>query len=264
MILKNDVKFNSEVFLVNKINKFHNAYYFSGDILSIDIGYLASNVISSLLTFVIFFICFRIYSRTPGATLAYKKWAQATFIIFIAVFIHVFVALTGTPNNSTKDSAESFRIFSAFLLSLGYFYFPIGVMYLTKDMGFGDINYETIKKIRSIFLSIIISLSIFFAILVPFFVIRKVLGIISNLVFSLIWVATIYNYNKIYENLKKLHFSWTIIYIGIICAFFNDFFSTLQNILDISLIYLTITFQLLMAIALIIGFFKLAKMVEAI
>ena len=79
--------------------------------MSIDTSYILSNAIGWIISFIVFFISFRIYKNTQGASLAYKKWAIATFLILMATTVYIISGLTiGGKDKSKADIKEIHKI----------------------------------------------------------------------------------------------------------------------------------------------------------
>ena len=224
---------------------------------------MISDSITSLISFTVFFISYRIYSHTEGASLAYKKWAIGTFLSFLAVFMYLLIGLIGSDNFSSEFIAIK-NIIGNVLISLGYFYFPIGVMYLSKDIGIGTVNEVTIKKIQKIFFGFIFLFCLSLAFTIPFKDIRNESRIFFNTLYSIIWIFTISRYAHVYPTLKQItnNRCWTLLYVGIIGAFLNDFLTVIDCLTGTSLFYIILASQLMMAVGIIFAFFMLAKMLN--
>ena len=235
--------------------------------MPIDIVYFIWNSLVALITSVVFFFCFVIYKNTKGASLAYKKWAIATFLLLLSACIWIFAGLVFECNESSStDKNELNKLVGDTVNAFGYFYLPLGAMYFSKDMGFGSVNEDLIKKSQIIFYSAIIVIFSFLAVLIPYFRLLKIIGIVFNSIFIVIWLFLIYYYNIAYRNFKRItvNSSWLLISIGIFAALGNDIFSLLYFLVSESVDSFTIAFRVVMAVCFITGFFKLAKMVEAI
>ena len=191
--------------------------------------------------------------------------AMGTFLLLMGSTLNVFAGLAFECNDSVStDKNEINAIIAESISAFGYFYIPVGVMYLSKDMGIGSINENIIKKSQIIFVCIIGLISVLFVVLLPFFKILSIVGITFNFLYSTIWIFTIYRYNGLYhEILKAMNRCWLFIYIGIIAGFVSELFHVIYLLIS-EAEYLVIFCQLLLAASFIIGFFKLAKMIDAI
>ena len=232
--------------------------------MAIDTSYVISYTILWIIEFVVFSICYTIYIKTKGASLAYKKWAIGTLLLLMGTTTYLFSAIAFECNDSVStDKNEIHKIIGCTLIALGYFYVPVGVMYLAKDLGIGSIDENLIEKSQIIFFSTISLISIFFMVLFPFFEILSLVGVTFNFLYVLIWLCAIYPFKGIYTNFRTMNRCWLLIYIGMFASLASEVLSVIYYIIP-EAEYPMIFSQLLMAAAFISGFFKLAKMVEAI
>lgn len=231
-----------------------------------DTAFLINRLIFAAIEIFVFMLSIMIYKNTKGASLAYKKWAESMFVLLVAASIYITgIIAFGCSESGTTDKNELYVLIAGTLDVLAYFYIPVGVMYLSKDMGFGSVNEELIKKIQILFYCIIFSLSIIFIAILPFFKIRRLMGAIFNLLFTIVWISAIYYYNNVYKYLKTTNNCWLFLYLALIFSFASStsaviYFATYVELFSL----LTTLFGVGMALGYITGFFKLAKMVEAI
>ncbi len=226
--------------------------------MSLNIVALIQESIIALTVFFVFFLCYRIYSKAEGASLAYKCWAKGTFLAFLGQLFYVFFAL------GISDIFELLKKFIGNILIIsGYFYFPVGVMHLSKDLDMGSIDKNIIKKIQTIFLSSVFLIYLTIAILYPFFDIDLARALMFNLLLSFVWVFTLFLYSKIYSVIKSItnNSGWTWLYLGLFAALGNDLFSSFEPFVPVFIIL--ITFRLIRAISFILAFFKISKMLQA-
>ncbi len=232
--------------------------------MAYDVLYILSNSILWIIQFFIFIICFDIYKNTKGASLAYKKWATGLFLLLLGSTIYLIFGVVFEANEtSTRDINEFHKILGHAIEGFGYFYLPVGIMYLSKDMGFGKVNEDTIRKSQIIFFGAIISIFLILMSSIIYFSIIKIIGISYRIIYLVIWVFTIYYFRDIYSMLKGTNKCWLYLYIGLFAAFFNALTRILFYFIPI-FDYISVVFQLILAIGFIGGFLKLAKMVEAI
>ncbi len=232
--------------------------------MSIDVTYVLSHSILLVIEFTIFLLSFTIYKKTKGASLAYKMWAIATFLMLISTTIRLTngILFEGTVEISNNRN-EFFEIFGAFLMALGYFYIPVGVMYLSKDFNVGIINKDLIKKSQVIFFSLICSLTVIYLILLPFYEIIKTVAILALTIYFSVWIFTLFIYKGIYEQvLKYTNKCWLYLYLGVLFLAISEIFQISAFFVSWAE-YLKLIFQLLSAVGFIDGFYKMAKMVEA-
>ncbi len=227
---------------------------------------IVESVILLFITLLIFTFTYLIYKRTEGASLAYKKWATATLVLFFAriTFLIIFIldgfeVISSIQKEGMKNIGRGINI-------AGYFFLPIGAIYLSKDMGFREINQKFIQNLKLVFFtSIIIICSFFFFLLVILETdtFSKLSISTFNLLNSIVFAFTIYHFRPIQKQLKDTNSCWNILYVGLFAAFGNDF-AGIFTYLSFYIELLSIILQLIMALCFIFGFYKLAKLVEAI
>lgn len=234
--------------------------------MSIDVAYVSSYVIHLIVELVIFLTCFKIYRNTKGSSLAYKNWALGTYLLLISTIVYISCGIfLGCSDRVSSTKNEIHKIIGYVFMSFGFFYIPVGVMELSKDVGMQRIDATTIKKLQKRFFITILCVVIIFTILIPGFEIMRPLGFTFNILFTFIWVITLYYFRSIYPLLKTLtnNNCWTFIYFGMFCSFFGSILGAVYFI-NQSAEYPFIFFQLLMSIGFVIGFLKLGKMLEAL
>ncbi len=233
--------------------------------MSIDATFILSYLIFCLIEVLVLIFIFKIYRSTSGASLAYKKWAQGIFLLFLGCFLFVFCGLLFECSDSiSTNKNEIMLIVGNILIAFGYFYIPLGVLYLSKDFGVGNVNETLIKKTQIVFFTSMSILAMVFGIFTPFYKIINVIGFIFCLVFASIWIFTLYFYKKIYNSvLKKINICWTFIYLGMAFGLVSEIFNAIYFVIPF-FVYPMLISQLIMASNLILGYFKLAKMVEAL
>ncbi len=236
--------------------------------MSIDYSYIFSHASASLISFFIFLISFRIYKYTEGASKAYREWYRGTFLIFTASMIYLFFGLTfGCNDTSISNINEFHKILGFTVMSFGFFYLPLGIMYLSRDIGVGELNKQIIKKIQLVFFMTILFVSLFLMLLLPYFKIIKLAGILFNSLYVGIWFLGIYFFNKAYRPLKTMtkNNCWLFLYLGMVAELIKEILNLAYFIVDTVFIYsLMLLGQIMMIISLVIGFFKIAKMLEVI
>ncbi len=233
--------------------------------MPIDTSYVLLSLIMLIISIVVFLISFRIYYKTKGASVAYKMWAIGTALITLTLSLYIINGVVFESTKTSSDNEHEITLIVANSIGVcGYFYIPVGIMYLEKDMDMGRVDEKLIKKSQFIFYSIIILIFGIFMTLVPFFELRKSSGVIFNLLYSLVWIFTAYYYYPLYKNLKSINLCWSFFYLAILASFGNNTFSMLSVIFSDSFFIIILTFELMMAIGFIGGFLMLAKMVEAV
>ncbi len=234
--------------------------------MAIDIFYLTSNIILFTIEFVIFSLCLQIYKNTEGASEAYKMWALGTGILLIASSMYILCTLfLGCDAISSTTENEIQKTIGSTIDLSGYFYIPVGIMYLSKDLGLGVVDKKEIKKSRIIFYTIIFSTSAFLIGLIPFFELRRTIGISYNIIYASVWFITLYFYKDVYSTLKTTNICWTLLLFAVCSSLISNFTNIIYFSTNIGFFgSINLLFQLTMAFFYISGFFKLAKMVEAI
>ncbi len=232
--------------------------------MAIDVAYVVSYLIYCIITAIVLFFSLSIYLNTKGASLAYKMWAIGTCLLFIGCFVYLVGGLLFEASNTdSSDKNELIAILGESIVGFGYFYLPVGVMYLSKDMEITDIDKKLIKKVQIIFFSLIGFTTISFLALFSFYKMLTIIGIVFNFLYVLIWLVTLYPYRAVYQTLKSMNSCWLLIYIGIITGLISEILSVFMYVIPV-LEYIMILFQLIMALSLVLAFFKLAKMLEAV
>ncbi len=233
--------------------------------MTIDLSYVIQYAILAVIEFTVFLFSYSIYRKTKGASLTYKMWAIGTFILFISSIFYLICAIPFECNEQISNNKnEIHRVIGGALTAFGYFYIPLGLLYLSKDFDVGDVNQKMIKKIQIIFFSVIILISIFFIILSPLYKILNVVSISFNFLYFLVWVFSIYEYKPLYNKiLKQINVCWILIYIAMIGGILSEVFNILLHVFSF-FEYLMLISQLVMAFGFISGFYKLAEMVEAV
>ena len=232
--------------------------------MSMDTSYVFSYAIYCIIEIIIFLFCYLIYKNTKGASVAYKMWAISTFLLLIgSSFLLINGILFEGSDSRQTNKNEVTEIIASTIHAFGYFYVPVGVLYLSKDMGIGKINEDLIKKSQIIFFSAISSVSISLMVIFPFFEIVSIIGITFNLLYVIIWIFSIISYYALYDALKTTNRCWLLIYIGMWGMFTSEVFNIIYFLIP-EAAYLMILAQLVGSAGFIGGFFKLAKMVEAI
>ncbi len=233
--------------------------------MSVDIVYVASNSILFVIELIIFIFTYRIFKNTEGASLAYKKWAIATFLLLIGATIYVSFGILAGANETSNDSINEFhKILARTIQSLGFFYLPIGFLYLSRDLDIASINESSFRKYQIVFYSLIISIFIVSMLFLPFFDIIRPTGIVFNLMYVFIWVLSLTIFEKAYPILKTVNSCWSFLRIALWASLFHDVFYVLYLTFSDLIEPLILVTELFMAFGFIVGFYKLAKMVEAI
>ncbi len=233
--------------------------------MTVDVSYIMVNVVAGILGFFVFINCYLIYKHAKGGSEAYKFWAIGTFIIFLAMIFYISCGLLIGANETSKtDKNELHKVIGHTIVAVGYSYIPLGIMYLSKDMGFGKVNEALLKKVHIGFFAVIFLFCSIFLALVPFFKVKIVAGVVFNIVFVLIWSVGIYFYHDAYKPLKNItgNNCWLWIYVGIVANFLREFFNVLYFIVSDSLYIVLSIFQIIMALGYIIGFFLMRKMLK--
>ncbi len=234
--------------------------------MSIDFSYVISMAIVWVISFIIFYISYSIYKKTEGATEGYKYLSIALLLQLISSSIHLIGGIGfGLDEYSSKDVNEIQKLISDVFTIFGYFYLPIAVLYMSKDMGIGDVDQKLIKKVQKIFFASITPLFIILAAIIPFYATRRFSASIMVFVSLILWVFTIYYYKSVYRNFIEItkNSCWQYLYIAIITGFLSSIFLFFDFILEpIDLYLFVLITRFFMAIGFIFGFFKLAKMVE--
>ncbi len=233
--------------------------------MAIDISYVLANLIVFIIEIVIFYLSLQIYRKTKGASLAYNMWAKATFLMLFGTFIRLINAIffEGTTEISTNKN-EIVEIVGNTIMALGFFYIPVGMMYLSRDLGTGNVNNIFIERTRILFYTFIGSMAIFYLLLFPIYKIVSTVLIMSLILFIVIFTFTLIIYNNLYKQfLKTTNSCWLYLYIGIFFMIVSEFFEILSFFIPLAS-YPQLMLQSISAVGFIGGFYKLAKMVEAI
>lgn len=228
-------------------------------------SYVLSYTVLAFIEFFVFLLSYLIYTRTKGASVAYKKWAIGTFILLMGGVSFLTAAVLFECNeDESSNKNELHKIIGGSIIALGYFYIPVGILYFSKDLGVINFDEKMIKKAQIIFFSVISAITVFFVILVPYFKILTIIGVTLNSLYAFVWIFAIFAYQDVYSQiLKNAPTGWTLIYIGMIAAFFSEILNVLYFIAPEFEIPQLIC-EFLMAFGFVGGFFKIAKMVEAI
>ncbi len=229
-----------------------------------DESYILVNVIQLITVLGVFFLSYNIFKNTKGASLAYKKWATGTFLMVIATSIFLLFGIFGCNDTSSRDISEFHRVLGSTFLGLGYFYVPLGVLYLSKDMDVGEINYNLIKKDKIFFIIILILLFVIFSSLVPLYKMIEIIVFTYGSLYIVVWFFTTYYYAKIYPILKNMSSCWTFLYLGIIGGILTGTDVILALLISGYFEFISLIGQLMMIVGFFIGFFKLAKVLDAI
>ncbi len=235
--------------------------------MGLDVTYIISNFILLIVELVIFTFSLLIYKNTKGASLAYKKWAIATGTLLIAALIHIIGGLAfGLSEEGSSNLNEFQKLISGVITLLAYFYIPVGVMYLSKDMNFSDLNEKKIKNYKLMFFLIIFLINIFLGIFIPFFKIRKILGIIHAILYTFVWIFALNFFATLYKKMMDItgNNCWLYLYIAIWAGLFNNIFLLMQFLILSWFVLFVLLIRVVMAIAFIFGFLKLAKMLKVI
>ena len=225
--------------------------------MAIDLSYIIGNTIQSIILSVVFIICLLIYTNTKDASLAYKKWAIGTSLMLIGPITSLMFGLLFECNEtSTRAINEFHQILSSAMLAFGYFYLPVGVMYFSKDMDIGNVNEHVIRRSQYIFFSSVLAISCIFGVMIPFFSIIKIIGVVFNILYAFVWIFTIYYYRSVYSVVKSMNSCWSYLYVAVFVSLCNNVLTTLSLILWPFLYPITLGLLSIMAFGFITGFFK--------
>ncbi len=235
--------------------------------MALDLLYVIQSTVVLFVVLVLFSLSFLIYQRTKGGSLFYKVLTLGMGFLLVQSSIHTFASLVlGLHETSESLTNEFVKTIAPTFGMLGYFYIPLAILHIAKDMGFGDLNQETILKIRNIFFIGVIVINWTLFAFAPFFSLVRLMGFIHMLMYFGIWLFSLYIYNQFYRDLISLtgNSCWNYIYTAIVGGLFNSggmilYFAGLEF-----LYIFTIVAMLVLAVSILIGFFKLAKMLEAI
>lgn len=230
-------------------------------------SYVLSNMIVFVIQLVIFLLCIRIFTKTKGASLAYKNWAIATFFLLFSSIIHITAGVAFGLDEYTSTNANEFQKLSSELITFfGYIYLPIGVLYLSKDMNVKNINEPYVEKTRTLIYIIGCSIFVFFLTLIPFFEIRKITASVYVSLYLSVWIYTFKIYRPLYPHLSTLtnNSCWKYIYIAIFAAMSDAIFLLISFLYSESVVPIILLSRFIMAVGFIFGFFKLARMLDAI
>lgn len=232
--------------------------------MTIDTSFMIAKAIDAFVTFLIFLICFLIYKNTKGASIAYKIWGKAVFIVFFATVVSIISGIAFGCNDTDPNlKNEIHTVVVHTIKAFGYFYIPIGIMYFSKDLGFVEIDKNIIQKIKIGFFSIVSFIFTLLIVLIPITNVIPLSNAIFNSLYVTLWCYMIYYYIPVYKHLKSTNICWLLIFIGIFGGLVSDL-SVLVTLLVPEIKALVDIGQLVMAVGFIFGFFKLGKMVEAI
>ncbi len=230
-----------------------------------NISFIISNFVLGLATFILFFLSFLIYKRVVGGSYAYRCWANAAFIIFVYALLEVVGSIfVGKNHFNSSNLNEIFQVTGYTLNAIGYFYIPLGLLYLSSDLGIYHLNNKKIYFLEKLWIvSMLISFGVFMA-LIPKYYIVKVFMNTYNIMFTFVWIFSIVVYYKPYIELKKTSLAWTYIFLGLVSSLFKCITRIIRDFgISSSIGNLVGIFDALLGIFFILAFYKLGKTVEA-
>ncbi len=234
--------------------------------MSVDIGLIISNIILCLIASLLLYINISIYKETKGGSNAYKCWAIATIFIFInSFFVLISGFFTGSDELDSSNLNEIVKLITFSLASIGYFYIPLGALHLSNDMDIYHIDKKKIRKLELFWVIFILSYFIgAFSLLFEYYIAEFIRNFF-DIIITTTWIFSIAVYYPFYNKIKNLgNDSWTYLFLGVICSFLSALSANIRDIgLDIFQ-YIKLVFDTLLGLFYILGFYKLAKMVEAI
>ncbi len=212
-----------------------------------------------------FYFNLRIYRSTTGGSYAYRCWAIATFFIFMASFVALIGSLVaGDDYLASSNSNEIIQLFSFSFSTIGYFYLPIGILYISSELHTYDLDQKKIKMTEIGYLLFILSsFCTFFVLLFEFYVVN-IFGPMFYAIETIIWTITLFVYYPFYKEIKNINKTWSYLFFGIICALTQSVLTHFKDIGFEIFGYFRTLFIALLGIFFIFGFYKLAKMVEAV
>ncbi len=232
--------------------------------MAVDIPFIISNVIITIVTFILFVFNYLIYKKTTGGSYAYRCWMFATFFMFLYGIIAVsggFIVAEEELDSSNLN--EMFKLVSLSISALGYFYVPLGILYLGSDLEIYNLDQKRIKQLQIVYFSFILTYFTLFLILIFDYYVVEIFRNLFDLIFSLIWIFSFIIYQKFYKEMRKIDIAWSYLFLGLFSLVGQSIATTLRDIGLGIFQYVMILFQGLLGIFLILSFYRLGKMLEA-
>ncbi len=222
-------------------------------------------IISFIVSLILFNINRMIYKKTTGASKAYYFWAMATAFLFIgATYSAVGSIFVDVDNIEQKGPSGILSVIYLSIYLLGYYHIALGALVLPIDLNISKIDLEKLLRGRKyVFLGIIIWSSMVASILLIFN--SKIpVRIFYQPFLVLSWFVTIYGISQLYKTFKSGAKHWEYLFLGCIFGFIGSIIKIIAYFFIDILFIIEPLFYGLLGIYMIIGFYKLAKSVEAI